>query len=67
MNTTFKKALINYAMIQTVIFATSVSVGAQIPNTEGVLIAIAFVWFFIFAVTLLPSLAVSILFAMLSK
>lgn len=63
----FKKALINYLMIQTVIFATSVTVGAQIPSSSGMLVAIAFTWFVIFALTLLPSLAVSVLFAYLTK
>lgn len=63
----FKKALINFAMIQTTVFATSISLGLQIPTTDGSLIAIAFVYMFAFFLSLLPSVLVSFAFAALSK
>lgn len=63
----FKKSAINFAMIQTVLLATSINVGVQIPTTSGPLMAIGFVWILAFCLTFLPSIAVSVLFAYLSE
>lgn len=67
MSPIFKKALVNFAMIQTVMFASSVSIGTQLPTSNGVVMAVLFTWLLISMFTLLPSLAVSFLFAYLSK
>lgn len=58
-----KRALINFAMIQTVIFASSVNIGAHLPTSDGMLTAIAFVWLVTSMITLLPAIAVSVTFA----
>lgn len=62
-----KKAAINFAMIQTVIFASSVSLGLQLPTSNGHLAAIGFVWILAFFLSLLPAVITSFLFAYLSK
>jgi hypothetical protein len=64
---TFKKTLINFAMIQTVIAATSINVGIQLPASNGSLMAIGFVWIMTFLCTFMPALVVSFLFAHFSK
>lgn len=58
-----KRALINFAMIQTAIFATSVHIGVHIPTSNGVVMAVAFVWLVSFIVSLIPVVLVSSLFA----
>lgn len=63
----FKKALINFAMIQTVIAATSISVGVHIPASNGALMAIGFVYVLVGAMSFLPSVIVSFLFAYFQK
>lgn len=63
----FIKAMINFAMIQTVIFAASVNVGLQLPISNGILSAIAFTWFIVFAISFLPAVIVSFIFAYFSK
>lgn len=58
-----KRSIVNFSMIQTAIFATSVSVGAHIPSSNGMLMAIGFVWILAFLLTFIPSVFVSIAFA----
>ena len=67
MNKTFAKFLINFAMIQSVLLATSVGVGLQLPNTSGGLISIAFVYMILGGLSLIPSLGISALVALLQK
>jgi hypothetical protein len=62
-----KKALINFAMIQTFILASSISVGIQIPTSSGSLAAIGFVWIVAFLLSLFPAAIVSAAFAYFSK
>jgi hypothetical protein len=62
-----KKTLINFAMIQTVIFATSVNVGLQLPTSNGSLMAIGFVYILTSLFSFIPSVAVSFAFAALSE
>lgn len=63
MNPTFKKTLLNFLMIQAVIFITSASIAGHIPAIDSVLSSITLVWLCIFVPTLIPSLAVSFWFA----
>lgn len=62
-----KKALINFAMIQTVIFTTSVGVGLQLPTSNGSLMAIGFVLIVTFCFSFIPAVVISFLFAYLQK
>lgn len=62
-----KKALINFAMIQTFVFASSVSLGVQFTATNGVLVTVAFVYLVAFLLSFLPALLVSFAFAALAR
>lgn len=61
-----KLALINFLMIQTVLFATSISVGLHLPTENG-LTAVIFVWLILSALSIIPSILVSFLFAAFAK
>lgn len=62
-----KKALINFAMIQTVIFIVSVNLGFQVPVESGHLSAVGFIWLVSFGLSFLPALLTSFAFAALTK
>lgn len=62
-----KKTLINFALIQTVIFTTSVSIGFQVPIVGGPLATVGLVWMFAFFISLIPTVALSLLFAFYSE
>lgn len=62
----FKKSLINLAMIETVIFMTSVNVGINLP-TQDKLAACFVIWVICACLTLIPAMGVSFLFAYLAK
>lgn len=61
-----KQALINFAMIQTTILAISINLGTQVP-TDNQLKAMVFIWFIIFAFTLIPTVSISLLFGFLQN
>lgn len=58
----FKKTMINLAMIETVLFMSSVNVGLSIP-ADNSLRACAFVFVVVACVSLIPAIGVSFLFA----
>lgn len=62
----FLKSLINFAMIETAMAATSLGVSSTIP-TEEVVKAFLFVFVLFNAFGLVPVIATSFLFAALSK
>ena len=63
----FKKALINFAMIQTVVMATSLSLALQIPAMNPWHVTFLFLWLVAGGLSLIPSVAVSFAFAAMSK
>lgn len=62
-----KQALINFAMIQTTILATSINLGSQIPIVDSQLKATVFIWFITVIFTLLPAIFASLLFGYLQN
>lgn len=59
----FKIASVNFLMIQTVVFTTSLIVALQMPPDIGLSKALPFIWLAAVGITLVPSLTVSVVFA----
>lgn len=59
----FKKMLLNFAMIQTILLATSFMVGLQLPLEGSLIAASGFIYLASFGLTFIPSVLASFLFA----
>lgn len=62
----FKKTLINFAMIESVLLMASINIGVNLPVTEPFK-ACLFIFVFFAAISLLPALGLSLVFAYLAK
>jgi F0F1-type ATP synthase membrane subunit c/vacuolar-type H+-ATPase subunit K len=62
----FKKAFINFAMIQTVIIASSIGAAARVPIGDFFTLTLWF-WILASAVSFFPSIIVSVLFTHFQK
>lgn len=67
MKSVFTKFLINFAIIQATILATSISVGLQLPSTSGPFATCAFLYLIAGGLSLIPTALVAATVAILTK
>lgn len=61
------KALINFAMLQTLLLTTSVGIATSIPASNGIFMTFLFCYMVSSLMTLIPAVSISLAFAYFQK